>query len=1646
MRQSASLIKYSLLGAFVNTGTQAITMARQFQVSMARIQGLVGESSAQIDKYKKIVLNMGAETAKGPVELADALYFITSAGIKGAAALDILKQSARSAAAGLGETKVVADALTSIINAYGGSVYSASKANDILVATVREGKAEADTFAPALGKVLPIAAAFGASFEDVSAGVASLTRGGATAGTSAIYLRQVLSQLLKPSKAASEQLLSVGTSAAELRQKVQDDGLLSALEYLNARLGGNEYNVASEGLTKVFGNVRALTAVFSLLGPNLEKNREIFYQLNNATGDSAKAFDVYSQTADYKFKTAAANIQTALIGLGESIMPVATMLMDVVGVFAKIASAVMAPSQKLGALGKVLGYVVRFSMLAGAAFIFLARGGLFVFTRVSSLIRLFSNMQVVIKAATMGMRTHGAAVQGLGTRYGLLGVTEAEQIAIQEALRAEVALGTITDKKALEIVASTTTNKRLKSIATEAEALATGANTAATESETIAMIDATIATKVFGAAIMTTLPMVMAIGGAILAVASLFGMDLFGGMGDSSENAVKKIADLKEVLGGVVSLDKVDFNIKFNPMVQFVPNKNGMTDEEIKTLEKDVLEPAKLDKAIENTINRYGAGSSQAAMLAAAIVGRLGLKGEANTKLKAYLADAMSIDIADIEVIKFTGAGDTRTRTVISEQIASSLIGNKDIKFALKKRLEGVDFSDSAAVLDAMSQAFGSGNQGWMSDTNIGLKAIGDTMGTSFDQTGNLLTFSQGLDAVTRAIVASGNSSLDTSKSLNIFYGSAFKGLTELADFKYEGEGLYKIFGSEENRDAVIQTLTKVTGSTQVAFEMQKKLSDAYANMDSTTSAAEQYKVLADTILWATKQGDRFSAEQKNLGYAVQKTAMSVADLAATFDQGLSPEIQAIVDEFQGANKAMDFFKQGQDAIIDGARRLPDAEADFAKAVRGVGSAVKESGGEIGTIGEKQNSARESINDYVDSLVGLANAQALDPTKGLSVAEATITEGYSRILGVLTEGGKNTQEQAIKILKDAGLDNFGADLGKTLLGNIGGDTATEKTLLNRVAEGINIGAMNAAKDAAPGMKKFNEDLEKQILDFWSISSPSKKARDEIGLPIVKGLIDGLTGSSARGYVSGKIPQIAENIKKSLTSNLASGTTGTTVNIGGTTFGGGAPGMRMRVAPGNFRTKGNSGLGQFFGDENTSSKNGTSKKEPIYLKGQEEAQKKIEGWLEAMGRVSTAFTQKIQKIISDTGSALSNIGDFIDARLSLSNTINERQKLLIAQELYAANLAKAEREKTYQTVKAGKNRGADVTAYEVSRIEELQTAYESAARAYAMRRGTYGAMVDAQIALQEAQASSGEVSSDAVSAETNLLDAKEQLKNKDLELQKATLDIVVAQQKQVAAAINLQIHMEDARKSFNQFAYEAIPDVITSLDNLGLGLTEPNGVFMTSLHGLGKNIFDMIAVAAKESGLISAVPEMGPPEAAYFTGPTTPTTGGTGTAAAAAAATGPAAGAADSKSPNFGKQANGSYYSKFMAAVYAIHPNFDKLTRNGGKTEVADSKAAFPALYALYKSKNLAMAKGGIVNSPVQALLGESGPEAIIPLQGYSTRVALQKLFSVDQNISRGDAYGSGSNINITVNNPIAETAEESISRRMKALSTSGLFR
>lgn len=323
MKQTGRTMTAAVTLPIVGIGAASVKMAVDFEKAMSKVEGLVGVASGQVQEWRKDVLAMAGPTAKAPQELAEALFFVTSAGLRGQDALDVLEASAKASAAGLGETKVVADLVTSAVNAYGISNLSAAQATDILTAAVREGKAEAPELASSMGMVLPIASNLGVGFDQVGAAIASMTRTGTNASTASIQLRQILASLLKPTQQAEEALGEMGTSSKQLRRQLREEGLVSVLGFLAEQMKTND-----QAMAQVFPNIRALSGALDIMGANAEDNVGIFQRMTDTTGILNQAFGAAAKTAAFQFDQAMAELKATGIELGEALTP---LFIDMVG-------------------------------------------------------------------------------------------------------------------------------------------------------------------------------------------------------------------------------------------------------------------------------------------------------------------------------------------------------------------------------------------------------------------------------------------------------------------------------------------------------------------------------------------------------------------------------------------------------------------------------------------------------------------------------------------------------------------------------------------------------------------------------------------------------------------------------------------------------------------------------------------------------------------------------------------------------------------------------------------------------------------------------------------------------------------------------------------------------------------------------------------------------------------------------------------------------------------------------------------------------------------------------------------------------------------------------------------------------------------
>lgn len=322
-KRIGSNITSSVTLPFAAAGAAGVKMATDLEGSFSKIENLVGITGKALDDFKTSVKSVSSETGKSQQELSEALFTVSSAGLRGAEATEVLERSAKASAIGLGDTQQIAQALTGVMQAYSSSGMTAAQATDTLTAIVREGNLEAEALAPTLGRVVGIASQLGVSFEEVGANIATFTRLGVPAEEAVVGLRGIMASFLKPTADAKNALATLGMTAEDLRNQVSEEGLQATLANLMQSFEGND-----EALTSVFGNVRALSAVLGTAGAQGETYAAVLDNISNSTGIVDEGFENVSQTSGFKFQQTLNSLRNAGIELGAALLPMVTKIAE----------------------------------------------------------------------------------------------------------------------------------------------------------------------------------------------------------------------------------------------------------------------------------------------------------------------------------------------------------------------------------------------------------------------------------------------------------------------------------------------------------------------------------------------------------------------------------------------------------------------------------------------------------------------------------------------------------------------------------------------------------------------------------------------------------------------------------------------------------------------------------------------------------------------------------------------------------------------------------------------------------------------------------------------------------------------------------------------------------------------------------------------------------------------------------------------------------------------------------------------------------------------------------------------------------------------------------------------------------------------
>jgi TP901 family phage tail tape measure protein len=301
----------AITAAFGKIAFDSAKMAMEFETSFAQIQGLVGLSKDEVIELQAAARELGPSFGKSSQEAADALFFITSAGLRGADAIDVLEASLKASAIGLGDVNAIANTATAAMNTYGASNLSGTEAVEALAEAVRLGQFAPEELASSLGQVIPISNELGISFQETTGLIAGLTKTGLPASQAVTGIKAAMQAFLKPTSEAARMLEKYGISTDEVKNSIEQDGFLATMIKLREAFGENE-----EDFTRVIGSIEGLNGVLALTGENVAVNQEIVSQMTDEFLIMDEAMGIVNETAQQKFNVAMENIKDSFLEIG----------------------------------------------------------------------------------------------------------------------------------------------------------------------------------------------------------------------------------------------------------------------------------------------------------------------------------------------------------------------------------------------------------------------------------------------------------------------------------------------------------------------------------------------------------------------------------------------------------------------------------------------------------------------------------------------------------------------------------------------------------------------------------------------------------------------------------------------------------------------------------------------------------------------------------------------------------------------------------------------------------------------------------------------------------------------------------------------------------------------------------------------------------------------------------------------------------------------------------------------------------------------------------------------------------------------------------------------------------------------------------
>ena len=409
MRRVGDVITASITVPVTAAAVKLTSLTTQFDAFLQRSVNLANLTAGEIGVVGDALLDMSKAVARGPNELAEAFYFVSSSGVinNTAQALNLVRVSGEGAAIGLGTTVDVAKLLTTEMAAFGDELGEPRRALDALIETIRQGKAEPEELVNQFGRVIPLVKQAGITATEGAGALAFLSRETNSASQATTFLINFLNKIVAPSKGAQKEAQALGFTFNELQQVFADEGFGAGIQFLRERV-----DVTSDSFKKLFPEIRAASGATLLLTADQAALGQTLEAVSTRTGQSADAIARLRQSQSFQFAQAKADLQEAAIRIGAVVVPSVIDFVERLADLAEAFSDLPVPVQ--GFVASLLGLLAVMGPLVAAGGRLTQALGLIGGAYLQATGQIVSGSAV----ATGAIATTKAALLGLGVTAG----------------------------------------------------------------------------------------------------------------------------------------------------------------------------------------------------------------------------------------------------------------------------------------------------------------------------------------------------------------------------------------------------------------------------------------------------------------------------------------------------------------------------------------------------------------------------------------------------------------------------------------------------------------------------------------------------------------------------------------------------------------------------------------------------------------------------------------------------------------------------------------------------------------------------------------------------------------------------------------------------------------------------------------------------------------------------------------------------------------------------------------------------------------------------------------------------------------------------------------------------------------------------